>query len=384
MTRRSPDWVEVAEASRLRSFLQEEVSPLSSAPAMDREDWFRLHRRAGELGFLCPWLPPALGGRGAGPLTGLSLVDEAARQWCHVPALGLIGEVLAPLLLLGSPALQRAWLPRCASGDAVLALAVTEQEAGSDPAAITAVAATEGEYFVVRGAKTFVSCAQFADLFLVAVRTGRHHRSTGAPPHAGISLLAIEAGTQGVRVGAPLRTLGLRHLGTADLVLEDVVVPRANLIGQAGEGLLALQRRAPHDRLVWSVMAAAMAETLHDVTWARARSRAQFGQPIGGFQTLRHRLATAATEVSVTRAFVDTVVRSTAAGEDIATSSCMARWWTSELVWRLSDECLQVHGALGYLADGWVGTAFADARAWPLIGGTTELTKETLGRMMDL
>jgi alkylation response protein AidB-like acyl-CoA dehydrogenase len=341
--------------------------------------------RLGELGFYGLAVPEEHGGAGTEDFRFNAVLNEEA---CYrgMPAFALCftmqNDVALPYVTELCNAEQQArWLPGIASGDLVLGIAMTEPGTGSDLAGIKTRAVIDPahpEEYVIDGSKTFISSGLNADLVITAVRTG----TTGT--HADVSLVMVENGTPGYTRGRNLEKLGQHAQDTAELFFDGARVPVANRIGAEGEGFRHLTHNLPQERLSIAIGAVASAQGALDRTLEYVKDRHAFGQPIGTFQNSRFALAGCRTEIAVTRAFVDQCLRALVAGELTAAEAAMAKYWASEMLGRVTDACLQLHGGYGYMTEYPICRDYADARILRIYGGTTEIMKEIIGRDMGL
>jgi acyl-CoA dehydrogenase len=363
----------------VRRFVETEIVPHHDAWEQAGEVPKALWRRAGELGLLCLTMPEAYGGGGVDFLFPAIVIDELARVGATGPLFYLHSEIVAPYLLhYGTEAQKRTWLPRMASGETITGIAMTEPGTGSDLAAIRtrAIRRTggDGDEYVLSGQKIFISNGQIADLFIVAAKTDA---DAGA---RGVSLFLVEAHRAGFARGRRLEKLGMHAQDTSELFFDQVRVPASNLLGEEGRGFAALMQELPQERLLVAIMAAGAAEA--GVAWTTdyLRGRTAFGKPLAEQQTIRHHLAELATEVAVGRAFLDHCMVRHLAGElDTATAS-MAKYWLSEMQFRVLDACVQLHGGYGYMREYPIARAWADARVQRIYGGTSEIMKEIIAR----
>ncbi|HLU99237.1 MAG TPA: acyl-CoA dehydrogenase family protein [Thermobifida alba] len=345
-----------------------------SAGLVDRELW----KQAGEAGFLGTAVPTGYGGGGEPDFRyNAVLVEEFARAGALSlsSGFGLHNDVVAPYLLeLATEEQKRRWLPGFCSGDLVTAIAMTEPGAGSDLKAVRTTAARDGDHYVLNGSKTFITNGIHADLVIVVAKTDP---SAGA---RGISLLVVERGMPGFRRGRNLAKAGMHSQDTAELVFEDVRVPAANLLGEENQGFGYLMRNLPQERLSIAVVAVAAAQAALEWTVRYCRERKAFGQEIGRFQNSRFRLAELATEIEIAQTYVDRAVLELNAGTLSPVDAAKAKWWTTELMKRTADDCLQLHGGYGYMDEYPISRFWRDARIHTIFGGTTEIMKEIIGR----
>jgi acyl-CoA dehydrogenase len=363
-----------------RKFVEREIVPhipqWEEERMIPREAWAKM----GASGFLCPWLPEEYGGSGADFLYSVVIAEELARAGAVSLMAPLHSDIIAPYIhRLGTEAQKRRWLPKCASGEIVLAIAMSEPNAGSDLAALATRAERDGDAYVVNGSKTFISNGIQTDLVVVACRTDRNARGS-----RGISLLCVERGTPGFSRGRKLEKMGLHAQDTAELIFEDCRVPAGNLLGEENKGFHYLMEHLQQERLLVTIMAQAMAEAMLDMTIAYAGERKAFGQPIGSFQHNAFKIVEMATEVRLGRTFLDRLVDRHADGEDIVTDVSMAKAWTAEMANRVAYQCVQLHGGYGYMEEYPICRFSRDVRPIAIFAGTTEIMKLIVARKMDL
>ncbi|MGC8718939.1 MAG: acyl-CoA dehydrogenase family protein [Thermodesulforhabdaceae bacterium] len=363
-----------------RRFLEREVVPhverWEEQGMVDREVWNKL----GEHGFLCPWLPEEYGGSGADFLYSVIVTEELAKAGAISLMAPLHSDIVAPYIYrLGTEEQKKRWLPGCASGEYVLAIAMTEPNTGSDLAAITTRAERRGDFWVINGRKTFISNGILADLVVVACRTGS--KDSGA---RGISLIVVERGAEGFLRGRKLKKMGLHGQDTAELIFEDCKVPLENLLGEENRGFYYMMEHLQQERLLAAIMAQAMAEAMFDMTLAYVRERTAFGRPIGTFQHNAFKLVDMATEIAVGRAFLEKLILKHMDGQDVVVDVSMAKTWISEMANRLAYQCVQLHGGYGYMEEYPIARFYRDVRVIPIFAGTNEVMRLIVARKLGL
>jgi alkylation response protein AidB-like acyl-CoA dehydrogenase len=257
---------------------------------------------------------------------------------------------------------------------------MTEPGTGSDLANVQTRALRDGEHYVLNGAKTFISNGQICDLVIVVAKTDPSAR----PPHDGISLILVEAGTPGFRRGRQLEKLGLKGQDTSELFFENCRVPAANLLGREGQGFKMLMAQLQQERLCIAVSSMASCRRSLDDTIAYVKERRAFGKPLAAFQNTQFKLAELAAEVEIGQAFVDKLLAAHVRGEDIVTEVSMAKFWTTDLQKRLSAECLQLHGGYGFMSEYPISGDYADAAVQSIYAGTNEIMKVIIARRLGL
>ena len=337
-----------------------------------REVW----RPFGELGFLLPELSEAYGGAGANLAYQLVVQDELARA--EVPANTAVHSIVAQYIVAyGTEAQKQRWLPKLASGQMLAGIALTEPGCGSDLKALRTKASKQGDHYLIDGAKTFITNGFTANLLVVAVRTG------GAGS-AGVSLMVLETeNLPGFRVGRRLEKLGQHASDTAELFFDAVRIDQDQLLGeQEGLGFRQLMSQLPYERLLIAVPAAAVIEKAVELTVDYTRNRKAFGQTVFDFQNTRFKLAECATLAHVVRSFVNDCVQRLLDGTLDDEAAYMAKWWCSEQQCKVTDECLQLFGGYGYMAEYPIARLYADARIQRIYGGTTEIMKDLIARRL--
>ncbi|MGV9410990.1 acyl-CoA dehydrogenase family protein [Nocardia sp. NPDC003693] len=371
----------LAFAELARGFVRKQLAPhylaWEDAGIVPRE----IFARAGELGLLGFAAPLEYGGLGTNDFRfNQILIEEFMAGDCAGVGLNvaLHNDICTPYLAgLTTPEQRERWLPGFVAGTLIGAIAMTEPAAGSDVAGIRTAAADRGDHFLVNGAKTFITNGINGDLVITAVRTSPDR-------HRGLTLLVLERGMAGFDRGRNLDKLGLRSQDTAELHFTDVVVPKANMLGEAGRGFEYLMRNLPQERMQIAVACLARARTCLRLTIDYVGGRTAFGQPIGGFQNTKFTLADVATEVAVAEAFIDKCVLELNAGRLTPADAAKAKLWASEMEFRCIDRCQQLFGGNGYMREYPIARAAADARVTRVYGGTSEIMREIIGRDLEL
>ncbi|MCW2834351.1 MAG: acyl-CoA dehydrogenase domain protein [Nocardioides sp.] len=363
-----------------RAFFERSVVPHHAQWEADgvvsREVWLE----AGRAGLLCFDVEEEYGGAGITDFRyNMVLAEEATRAGASGPGFAVHTDIIVPYISsLGTPSQKARWLPGLVSGELISAIAMTEPGAGSDLQGIRTTAVDAGDHYVLNGSKTFISNGILSDLVVVVARTDPD------AGHQGISLLVVERGMPGFERGRNLDKMGLHAQDTAELSFTDVRVPKDNLLGPEGSGFVSLMQNLPQERISIACIAVAAVEHVLGLCLDYAKSREAFGKPIGKFQHNRFVLAEMATEAHIARVFVnDCVLRLNAGTVDTSLAS-MAKWWTTELQKRTVDAGVQLHGGYGYMSEYPISKAYTDSRIQTIYGGTTEIQKEIIGRMLGL
>jgi len=367
--------------SEFRRFAEAEIAPQverwNREGRSDRATW----RRVGAAGYLGAAAPVEYGGAGGDFLFDAVLMEEMARLRAHAMMLSLHSDICLPYLLhYGSEEQKRRFVPGAVSGEIVLAIAMTEPGAGSDLAGVKTRARRDGDAFVLDGSKTFISNGQICDLVIVVAKTDPAAR----PPHRGISLLLVEAGTPGFVRGRRLEKLGLPGQDTSELFFEGCRVPAQNLLGGEGQGFGMLMSQLAQERLCIAVASIASCRRSLEDTLAYVKGREAFGRRIASFQNTQFTLAELATQVEVGQAFVDKLLAAHVRGEDLVAGASMAKWWATDLQKRLTGECLQLHGGYGFMSEYPISGDYADAAVQSIYAGSNEIMKLIIARQLGL
>jgi acyl-CoA dehydrogenase len=295
--------------------------------------------------------------------------------------MGLHSDIIAPYLhSFGNEDQKQRWLPGCASGEIVTALAMTEPGTGSDLAAVTTSAVRDGDDYVINGAKTFISNGQLCDLVVVAAKTG----PDPANAHKAISLIVVEAGRNGFTKGRRLHKMGMASQDTSELFFEDCRVPAGNLLGVAGGGFMMMMQKLQQERLTVAIGAVASAEQVLEDTIAYTKERTAFGKPISKFQNTQFKLVECLAKVEVGRAYLDRVITEHVAGKYLVKECSIAKFWTTDMAQEVIDTCLQFFGGYGYMVEYPVTRAFMDARVQRIYAGTNEIMKVIVAKQLGL
>ena len=342
----------------------------------DRSIW----TQAGAAGLLCASIPEAYGGGGGHfgheVVITQALAYKMAGGFSNSVHSGIVAHYI---LRYASEAQKLRWLPKMATGEMVAAIAMTEPGAGTDLQAIRTSAKHDGDHYVINGAKTFITNGLHANLICVVARTGQEAGGKG------ISLVMVETDDlPGFRRGRLLDKVGQHTVDTCELFFDDMRVPTHQLLGaEEGQGFVQLMQQLPRERLIIGVGAVATMQRAIDETLAYVQQRQIFGKPLMAMQNTRFKLAECQTKLTIARSFVDDCInRSLNDTLDLATAA-MAKWWVSEMMGQVVDECVQLHGGYGYMNEYPIARLYADARVGRIYGGSNEVMKELIARTMD-
>jgi len=365
----------------IRRWIEGRLAPHAEAWERDRDFPYReVFREAGEIGLFGAKYEEAYGGTGPDLIADAVITEETVRCAAGGVAAALgAHKDLGPYYVyrFGNEEQRQRWIVPAIAGEMIGALAVTEPNAGSDVSAITTLARRDGSDWVLNGAKSFITNGSIADYVVVAAKTDPD------AGHQGLSLFVVPAEAPGF-TRTRMNTLGWRTSHTGELHLNDVRVPAENLLGEEGRGFYHIMGNFQWERIVMALAAVAAADLTLANGIAYAKERQAFGRPVAKFQVWRHRFADLATDIEAARSLTYSALRKIVAGEDATKDVSMAKWYSTELDWRVADEALQVHGGYGFMMEFPVQRAWRDSRLGPIGGGTTEIMKEVIGRLLGL
>lgn len=337
----------------------------------DREAWLK----AGELGLLGIDLDPKYGGMGLDFSFSALLIEEQARLCTPSPGISMHSDIVIPYIAkYGSEYLKNKYLPKCATGELIGSLAMTEPGTGSDVQAIKTFAEDKGDHFVLNGSKTFITLGNSSDFTIVACKTTKSAGSKG------ISLMIVDANSDGFTKGQPFEKLGLKTSDTCELFFEDVVVPKENLLGKEGMGFIYMMTELPRERMTIALAAIGAVRGALEHTVEYTQQRTAFKNPICAFQNTQFKITEVATKLEVTTAFVDRCIALQAKHQLTPELASMAKYYASDMQCETIDQCLQLFGGYGYIWEYPIARYYGDARVQRIYGGTNEIMKVLIAR----
>ncbi|MCH7834367.1 MAG: acyl-CoA dehydrogenase family protein, partial [Proteobacteria bacterium] len=363
----------------VRSFMTKEVRPYSEKwheqGIVDREAFLK----AGEQGLLLMWADERYGGAGISDFRFEQiLIEENSHYGDAGFFMTLHSRLVGPYIGdLGTEEQKQRWLPKCVSGESILAVAITEPGAGSDVAGIRTRAEDKGDHFLLNGSKTFISNGINADLVVVVARTDPNSRH-------GLSLFVVERGMEGFDRGKNLKKMGMKSQDTAELFFNNVKVPKENLLGDVNRGFYHLMHFLAEERLLGACGYIANAEAAFNLTLDYVNERKAFGKAIADFQNTRFKMADMRTGIDVGYAFVDRCVQAHDNATLSADDAAKAKLWTSELEARVTDECVQLHGGNGYMDEYPISRMYTNARVSRIYAGSSEILREIIARSIGM
>lgn len=361
-----------------KDFVARDVAP--HAVAWDRAENVdkSIVKKLGALGFLGLTVPEEYGGSGGDHLAYCLVTEELGRGDSSVRgivsvSLGLVAKTIAAW---GDEEQKRQWLPPLTSGDAVGCFGLTEPGTGSDAGNLTTRAVRDGGDYVVNGSKMFITNGTWADVVLLFARTN------DTPGHRGVSAFLVPTGTSGLTRRTIHGKLGLRGQATAELVLEDVRVPAAALLGPEGKGFSIAMSALAKGRMSVAAGCVGIAQAALDAAVGYAGEREQFGRSIASYQLVQELISDISVDVEAARLLTWRVADLIDRGEDFATAASRAKLFASEAAVRAANNAVQVFGGYGYIDEYPVGKLLRDARVMTLYEGTSQIQKLIIGRAL--
>jgi len=364
----------------LRKYLDKEIVPhveeWEEAGIVPRSVW----KKMGEQGFLCTDVPEEYGGVGGDFLYSVIVCEELVKSNFSGLAASLHSDICVPYIsAFASEEQKRKYLPGCVSGDIITAIAMTEPNAGSDLAKMKTTAVEDGNHIVLNGQKTFISNGINCDLVIVAARDPEIKQE-----HQAVDLYIVEAGTPGFEKGKQIKKIGWHGQDTAELYFTDCRIPKENRLGDKGSGFIKLMMKLQQERLVCAIGAVIAAEFILDFTIQYCRERSAFGRPISKFQHVQFEIVEMATETKLGRTFIDKLIMDHIEGKNVVIEVAMAKYWTTDMAFRVADRCLQLFGGYGYCEEYPIARAWRDIRVTRIFAGTNEIMKGIAAKFMGL
>lgn len=364
----------------VRRFVDERLIPAEAEVARSDQVPAEIVQDMREIGLFSLSIDEAYGGLGLSVEEEVLIMLEIGRA---APAFRSVfatnvGIGSQGLAMDGTEAQKARYLPRLASGEILGSFALTEPDTGSDAAALKTSARRDGDDYVLNGTKRFITNAPEAGLFTVMART-----DPDQPGARGVSAFLVEAGTAGLSLGKPETKMGQQGAHVCDVIFQDCRVPAENLIGGVeGRGFITAMKVLDRGRLTIAAACTGLAERLIDDSLAYALERKQFGRPIAEFQLIQAMLADSRTEAYAARCMVLDAARRRDGGEPLGALSSCCKMYASEMVGRVADRAVQIHGGNGYIAEYAAERLYRDARLYRIYEGTTQIQQLVIARDM--
>ncbi|WP_293032271.1 acyl-CoA dehydrogenase family protein [Natronococcus sp.] len=357
----------------VHEFAREEIRPTALEADRNQEFPEDVWDGLAELDLTSLTVPEAYGGYNADPVTAAVVNEEVAYGALAVAtALSVHSLATSCIAEFGSEELKERWLPDMAEGRPVGAFALSEPHAGSNPAEMSTEARKEGDEYVINGEKQWITNGKRAGVYVLFAKTDRNDPET-------VTQFLVPGDVDGLSVGEKEDKLGLRASDTTSLTFDDVRIQAENRLTEEGRGLSAAFHILTGGRIAIAAQSVGLAQCAMDEALEYSQEREQFDQPIGDFQSIRHKLAEMATRIKASRLLTREAARERASGSAGLTAS-MAKYFASETAMHVTNEAVQIHGGYGYVTEGEVERLYRDAKITEIYEGTTEIQKKVIAR----
>lgn len=365
---------------QLNRFIAREVVP--RAPEWEAAGMLppELYRQMGDLGFLGLAIPAEYGGTELDARGTVVFGEEIGRSSFGGFAASVSdhADMAAPVIVrAGTLEQKQRYLPDIASGRRVLGFAVTEPGGGSDLTRMKTTAVRKGDHWILNGQKTFITNAISANIFITIARTDPQARGGN-----GFTIFVIEKGGEGFTTGKKFDKTGWYASDMSELFFEDFAVPAANMLGEEGKGFYMLMQGLERERMSMCAQCIGMAERALAITLEHAKSRAAYGRTLWDLQAIRHEMATYAAEVSAAKLMLYHAAAKKDRGESVRLETSMMKAQIPQMLKRLADACVQIHGASGYMRGTEIERIFRDARPFSLGGGAAAVMLDEVAKLL--
>ncbi|WP_316824974.1 acyl-CoA dehydrogenase family protein [Pedobacter miscanthi] len=360
----------------VRDFAEKNIRP--NIMEWDEAQHFpvELFKQLGELGLMGVLVPEEYGGSGLGYQEYVDVIVEVAR------VCGSIGLSVAAhnslctghILAFANEEQKQRWLPKLATAEWIGAWGLTEANTGSDALRMMTTAVEDGDDYIINGAKNWITHGKSGDIAVLMVRTGEQGSSKG------ISAIVVERGTPGFTAGKKENKLGMRASETTEMIFDNCRVPKANLLGNVGEGFKQAMKVLDGGRISIAALALGIAKGAFDAAVAYSKQRQQFGQPISSFQAISFKLADMATEIEAAELLIRQAADLKNRHLPMTKESAMAKYFASEVSVRVATDAVQIFGGYGYTKDFPVEKFYRDSKLCTIGEGTSEIQKIVIAR----
>lgn len=363
----------------VRKFASREIAPIAAELDENEEFSIALTRKMGEIGLFGMFVPEVYDGQGLDYLAYIIAVEEVARvdgsQAATIAAGNSLG--IGPLCYFGSEEQKKRYLPKLCRGEALWGFGLTEPTAGSDAGGSKTTAVRDGKGWILNGSKIFITNAATEMTLGVTVQAITGTRPNGKPEY---SCFLVEAGTPGFKAVPMKKKMMWRSSNTAELYFDDVRVPAENILGKPGDGFHQMLKTLDGGRLSIGAMGLGGAQGAYDAALAYARKREQFGQPISKFQAIAFKLADSAMEIECGRNLLYKACWLRSKKRPFEREAAMAKLYCSELMGRVANHAVQIHGGYGLMKEYQVERFYRDQKLLDIGEGTSEVQRIVISR----
>lgn len=365
---------------RLAAFLAKEVTPNAGQWEKDHIVPKSAWQKIGKAGFLCTSISSEYGGIGGDFLYSVIVAEELSRTVQSGLAVSLHSDVVVPYIdSFGSKEQKEKYLPGCVSGDIITAIAMSEPDAGSDLAGMKTTAVEKGDKVVINGSKTFISNGINCDLLVLAAADPAVENR-----HQAVSLYLMEDKTPGFKRGRQLDKMGWDSQDTAELFFSDCRIPKTNRLGEPGSGFLQLMMKLQQERLVCAMGAVFAAERIMEFAVDYCKNTTFNGKPLVRSQAVQFAIVEMTAEVKIGRTFMEKLCADHMEGENIVIETSMAKYWTTDMVNRIAESCMDLCGESATLEANIMARAKRDVRVMSIFAGTNEIMKGIAAKFMGM
>ncbi len=363
-------------AQSIRDFAKQHIAPFMAEWDENQIFPVELFHKLGEMGFMGVLIPEEYGGSGLNYHDYITIIEEISKVDSSIGLSVAAHNSLCTnhIYEFGNEAQKRKWLPKLASGEWIGAWGLTEHNTGSDAGGMNTTAVQDGNYYIINGAKNFITHGISGDIAVVIIRTGKKGDSHG------MTAFAIEKGTKGFTSGKKENKLGMRASETAELVFDNCKVHKDNILGKIGDGFVQSLKVLDGGRISIGALALGISKGAYEASLKYSKEREQFGRPISHFQGISFKLADMATEIEASELLLHKAAYLKNKGERITTIGAMAKMYASEASVKIANEAVQIHGGYGYTKDYPVEKFYRDAKLCTIGEGTTEIQKLVISR----
>ncbi len=335
-----------------------------------------LFKKLGEMGFMGVLVPEELGGSGLGYHEYITIIEEISKV---DPSIGLSVAAHNSLctnhiLTFGNEEQKKKWIPKLAMAEHIGAWGLTEHNTGSDAGGMNTTAVKEGDFWIVNGAKNFITHGISGDIAVVIVRTGKKGDSKG------MTAFVFEKGMVGFTSGKKENKLGMRASETAELIFDNCRIPDANRLGEVGDGFVQSMKILDGGRISIGALSLGIAKGAYEAALKYSKERYQFGKPICEFQGISFKLADMATEIEASELLLHKAAFLKNNNRNMTMLGAMGKMYASEICVKVANEAVQIHGGYGYTKDYPVEKFYRDSKLCTIGEGTTEIQKLVISR----
>lgn len=363
-------------AQSIRDFAKQHIAPCMMDWDENQTFPVELFRKLGEMGFMGVLIPEEYGGSGLNYHEYITIIEEISKVDSSIGLSVAAHNSLSTnhIFAFGNESQKRKWLPKLSSGEWIGAWGLTEHNTGSDAGGMSTTAVKDGDYYIINGAKNFITHGISGDIAVVIVRTGEKGDSHG------MTAFAIERGTKGFTSGKKENKLGMRASETAELVFDNCRVYKDHILGKVGDGFIQSLKILDGGRISIGALALGISKGAYEASLKYSKEREQFGKPISHFQGISFKLADMATEIEASELLLHKAAFLKNKGEKVTTIGAMAKMYASEVSVKIANEAVQIHGGYGYTKDYPVEKFYRDAKLCTIGEGTTEIQKLVISR----